>query len=152
MNIVFIIISFIVIAIILLITLIILSIKLYFLTPKVQNKYENKLFNKLLKICKEINIPVSIKRSIEMEGAAGRFYYHMDYTGCYYVDKSKIYLHEDFKNSPWVLAHELGHYYAVKYFEDETEVTANIIGKQLVLNELNIVEKYILKIPINCYF
>lgn len=55
------------------------------------------------------------------------------------------------ENSPYVLAHELGHYMAIKQRDDDTEQGADIEAYTLCCSILTDDEKILLAIPLRCH-
>ena len=68
------------------------------------------------------------------------------------LDNAKIQLLAKYENEPYVLAHELGHYLAIKQREDDTEEGADkealILCKSILTQE----EQELMEIGLRCHF
>lgn len=120
-----------------------------YVTPIVCRKdYEEKVADFQLNLHKKLkdfatthNIPVYIKE--ELDDCAGQFIsWRNKYTGRYLDNEPKeIRILNTYEKCPWVLGHELGHYLAIKRFEDRSEERADAEGRHLVLGFLDEEEK-----------
>jgi hypothetical protein len=88
-----------------------------------RNKTLIRLTESLTALCKLLNIDLSYHD--QLGKAAGRILYK-SFNGRLIVDNAKIEILNQYKNEPYILAHELGHYMAIKQREDDTEEGADI--------------------------
>jgi len=110
---------------------------------------ETRLTSSLKVLCSQLGIEVSYHKVLG--DAAGRILYHSR-AGRLILDDAKIEILEKLENDPWVLAHELGHYMAIKQREDNSEVGADKEAYKLCCLILNQHEQEILSIPLSVYF
>lgn len=110
---------------------------------------ENRLTESLKTFCHQLGIELSYHK--ELGTAAGRIvYYKKD--GRLIVDSAKIEILERYENQPYVLAHELGHYMAIKQRQDDSERGADDEANKLCRAILNEKEQGLLSIGLDCYF
>lgn len=117
-----------------------------------------KLYKNLIDLCKQLNIKLeyvdNIRKVSKSKIVAGRIHYQENKLSGKYVDGyEKIEILKDVEFPEFVLAHELGHYYSIKYNNDDSEKAANDFAKKICYDFLNKKEKRILKlfIKINLY-
>jgi hypothetical protein len=87
-----------------------------------RNKAINRLTGSLATLCKLLNIDLSYHDYLDI--AAGKIVYK-SIDGRLIVDEAKIQILNKYKDEPYVLAHELGHYMAIKQRGDDTEEGAD---------------------------
>lgn len=109
----------------------------------------NRLCNSLKNLCSQLNINVSYHDTLG--DAAGRILYYSD-CGRYVLDDSRIEILNEYKDEPWVLAHELGHYMAIKQRSDRTEEGADQEALKLCNSILTTSEQERLISSLNIYF
>lgn len=114
-----------------------------------RDKAEARLTKSLKALCSLLGIEVSYHKALGT--AAGRILYHSR-AGRLIPDDAKIEILEVYENEPWVLAHELGHYMAIKQREDSSEIGADQEGYKLCCLILNQHEQELLSIPLSAYF
>jgi hypothetical protein len=107
-------------------------------------------------VAKQEYIPIFIKKEDEMyaKGQLCAGLYHSPMFDGHYTNYGfrYIYILEKFKDDPWVLAHELGHHFAIKNEDDYSEVGADRKGKGLVKDALSLFEYLSMIKSINIYF
>lgn len=108
-----------------------------------------RLTNSLKTLCSQLGIEVSYHK--ELGDAAGRILYHSR-AGRLLLDDAKIEILEKYENEPWVLAHELGHYMAIKQRQDDTESGADAEAYKLCCLILNQHEQELLSIALFAHF
>ena len=116
---------------------------------KERNAIENRLTESLKTLCAQLGIGLSYHK--ELGTAAGRILYHSR-NGRLFVDDARIEILEKYENDPYVLAHELGHYMAIKQRQDNSEEGADSEAEKLCRLILNQQEQELLKIALHCYF
>lgn len=89
-----------------------------------KKKTISRLNEALTSLCGSLNISLSYHDSLGE--AAGRILYHSDIAGRLILDKARIEILNRNKDTPYVLAHELGHYMAIKQRNDQTEEGADL--------------------------
>jgi hypothetical protein len=94
----------------------------YRLQKENRDKTIKRLTEALTSLCKLLNIELSYHDYLDI--AAGRILYS-SINGRLIVDNAKIQILNKCKEEPYVLAHELGHYMAIKQREDDTEEGAD---------------------------
>jgi hypothetical protein len=114
-----------------------------------QEKTINKLLNSLNDLATELKIPVEYCDFLG--DAAGKILYHR-YLGRILLDEAKIQILNDCKDTPWVLAHELGHYFALLYNNDNSEQGANREAYKLCCKILNEDEQLVIYNLLKIYF
>jgi Zn-dependent peptidase ImmA (M78 family) len=87
-----------------------------------RDKTLNRLTEALTSLCRLLNIDISYHDYLDI--AAGRILYK-SINGRLLVNDAKIQILNKCKDEPYVLAHELGHYMAIKQREDDTEEGAD---------------------------
>lgn len=100
-------------------------------------------------MCSLLDIDLSYHK--ELGTAAGRILY-LSMAGRLFVDDARIEILEKYENDPYVLAHELGHYMAIKQRQDNSEEGADSEAEKLCRLILNQQEQELLKIALHCYF
>lgn len=110
---------------------------------------EHRLTESLKTLCTQLGIELSYHE--ELGTAAGRILYHSR-NGRLFVDDAKIEILEKYKNEPYVLAHELGHYMAIKQMQDDSERGADREADKLCRLILNKMEQDLLSIGLACHF
>jgi hypothetical protein len=116
---------------------------------KIEKRIEKRLLNVLVGICNKLNIPLSYHETLDI--AAGRILYYSR-CGRLFVDKAEIQIANKFKNCPSVLAHELGHYYAIQKHEDNSEKAADFEALELCKSILTKHEQKVMKIWLKSFF
>lgn len=109
---------------------------------------ENRLTLSLKSLCEQLNIPLTYHD--ELGTAAGQILYHSNGLGQLLLDNSKIMILNKYKDDPWVLAHELGHYMSIKH-GDQTEESADAQGLILCKSILTQDEQTSLEIALRCH-
>lgn len=110
---------------------------------------ENRLTESLKSLCTQLGIELSYHK--ELGTAAGRILYS-SLRGRLLVDDARIEILEKYKDEPYVLAHELGHYMAIKQRQDNSERGADDEADKLCRSILNKNEQELLSISLRCYF
>lgn len=110
---------------------------------------EKRLTESLKGICEQMGIELSYHENLGT--AAGRILYY-EKNGWLFVDSAKIEILEKFKDEPYTLAHELGHYMAIKQRQDDSERGADNEADKLCRSVLNKEEQKLLSICLSCYF
>ena len=100
-------------------------------------------------LCAQLGIDLSYHK--ELGDAAGRILYH-SMNGRLFVDDARIEILEKYKDEPYTLAHELGHYMAIKQRQDSSEEGADTEADKLCRLILNDNEQKLLAISLRCYF
>lgn len=116
---------------------------------KERNAVENRLTESLKTLCTQLGIGLSYHK--ELGTAAGRILYHSK-NGRLFVDDVRIEILEQYENEPYVLAHELGHYMAIKQRQDNSEYGEDYEADKLCRLILNKKEQELLSISLRCYF
>ena len=111
---------------------------------------QRSLNNKLLNLCFTLNIPVEYRDSLGK--VVGRIIFNNDRENKPILDSCKIEILNRFKNTPYVLAHEIGHYIAIKKYQDNSEEMADKMAGELCLNFLSDREREILNTGLEVYF
>ena len=109
---------------------------------------ENKLLKMLQLEAENAKIPVYIKT--DLGNAAGRITYYQ-IQGQYNFERSYIEILTKYKDKPWVLAHELGHYIAISKHSDDSEQRADHEGRMLCESLLSKREKKSLSTLLSIY-
>ena len=94
---------------------------------------------------------IKLSYHAELGTAAGRILYYKQ-NGQLFVDDAKIEILERLKDEPYVLAHELGHYMAIKQRQDDSERGADNEADRLCRAILNEGEQRLLSVSLDCYF
>lgn len=116
---------------------------------KERDTVENRLTESLKTLCTQLGIGLSYHK--ELGTAAGRILYH-SMNGRLFVDDARIEILEKYKDEPYTLAHELGHYMAIKQRQDSSEEGADTEADKLCRLILNDNEQKLLAISLRCYF
>ena len=116
---------------------------------KERDAIKNRLTESLKTLCAQLGIGLSYHK--ELGTAAGRILYHSK-NGRLFVDNARIEILEQYENEPYVLAHELGHYMAIKQRQDNSEYGADYEADKLCRLILNKKEQELLSISLKCYF
>ena len=116
---------------------------------KERDAVENRLTESLKILCVQLGIDLSYHK--ELDDAAGRILYYSK-NGRLFVDEAKIEILEKYEHEPYVLAHELGHYMAIKQRQDNSERGADDEADKLCRLILNVREQKLLSISLRCYF
>ena len=114
------------------------------------NKIKIKLNEKLVSLCSLFGIPLEYKN--DLGDAAGHILFYKDRTGRISLDSCKIEVLEEYKDEPWVLAHEIGHYIAIKNLHESTEEMANQRARELCCTLLSEQEQKELKSTLDIHF
>lgn len=117
---------------------------------EMESNAENRLTFALKGLCNLLNIPLSFHE--ELGTAAGQILYYTDSDGKLILNDVKIQILNKYMNDPWVLAHELGHYMAIKQREDNTEDGANKEALVLCKTILTQDEQESLEVGLRVYF
>lgn len=115
-----------------------------------KNLAEARLTKSLKSLCGQLAIPLSYHDSLG--DAAGRILYHSNMEGRLLLDSARIEILNKHKETPWVLAHELGHYMSIKQFQDRSEESADREAGKLCCSILSEKEQDLLAIPLMVYF
>lgn len=110
---------------------------------------ESRLTKSLKVLCNQLGIGLSYHK--ELGTAAGRIIYHSN-NGRLFVDEARIEILEQYENEPYVLAHELGHYMAIKQRQDNSERGADDEANKLCRLILNEREQHLLSIGLRVHF
>lgn len=109
-----------------------------------------RLTNALKSICNQLGIPLTYHD--DLDTAAGRIVYHSNGFGRLILDGARIEILNKYEQEPYVLAHELGHYMALKQNADGSEESADkqalILCKSILTEE----EQKIMEIGLQCHF
>ena len=100
---------------------------------KERDAVEKRLTTSLKTLCAQLGIDLS---------------YHKEL----FVDDARIEILEKYKDEPYTLAHELGHYMAIKQRQDSSEEGADTEADKLCRLILNDNEQKLLAISLRCYF
>jgi len=105
------------------------------------NLIQQRLLLSFKKFSKDLNIPICYcsSESIGKENT-GKLRMFRDENSC----NSIIFISEDKKNNPYILGHELGHYFARMSDNDKSEVRANYYLSILLATTLTSFEWFIL--------
>lgn len=117
---------------------------------KEEKNAEVRLTKSLKSLCEQLAIPLSYHDNLG--DAAGHILYHSNMDGRLLLDSARIEILNKHKNSPWVLAHELGHYMSIKQFQDSSEESADREAGKLCCSILSEKEQDLLAIPLRVYF
>ncbi len=117
---------------------------------KDRKEIEDRLTNSLKTLCTQLRITLSFPE--ELGEAAGQILYKKDWTGRLIVNDAKIQILKKYENEPWTLAHELGHYMAIKSNQNNSKEAADREADKLCRLILNKHEQELLKIGLKCYF
>lgn len=106
-----------------------------------------RLTKSLKTICKQLQI--HLKYYDDIEGALGRIWTGVIFDGIT-LGKVKIAIRKEYINEPLVLAHELGHYMAVKQRNDYSELGADrealkLCSSILTPDEYKVIGGYLIK-------
>lgn len=110
---------------------------------------EKRLTESLKVLCGQLGIGLSYHK--ELGTAAGQIIYYNN-NGRLFVDEARIEILERYENEPYVLAHELGHYMAIKQRQDRSERGADIEAGKLCRLILNAKEQELLSISLRIHF
>lgn len=129
------------------------SLALYKVFDKQEDKLkkatEARLNSALKSLCFQLKIPLSYHN--ELGEAAGRILYHSQ-QGRLLLDKASIEIMKQKEDRPYVLAHELGHYMAIRQREDTSEQGADMEAYTLCCSILTKEEQDLLAIALKCHF
>ena len=117
---------------------------------KEEKNAEARLAKSLKSLCEQLAIPLSYHD--DLGDAAGHILYHSNMDGRLLLDSARIEILNKHKESPWVLAHELGHYMSIKQFQDRSEESADREAYKLCCSILSEKEQDLLAIPLRVYF
>lgn len=117
---------------------------------KEHKEAEARLTASLKTLCAQLGIEISYPEKLGK--AAGQILYKKDWTGRLFLDDAKIQILKEYENEPWTLAHELGHYMAIKSNQDNSEEAADREADKLCRLILTPYEQELLKIALQCYF
>ena len=117
---------------------------------KEEKNAEARLTKSLKSLCEQLAIPLSYHDNLG--DAAGKILYHSNMDGRLLLDSARIEILNKHKESPWVLAHELGHYMSIKQFQDRSEESADREAYKLCCSILSEKEQDLLAIPLMVYF
>lgn len=109
---------------------------------------ENRLTLSLKSLCEQLNIPLTYHD--ELGASAGQILYHLNELEQLFLNNSKIMILNKYKDEPWVLAHELGHYMSFKH-GDRTEESADAQGLILCKSILTQDEQNLLETELRCH-
>lgn len=117
---------------------------------KERKNAEARLTKSLKSLCEQLAIPLSYHD--DLGDAAGHILYHSNMDGRLLIDSARIEILNKHKETPWVLAHELGHYMSIKQFQDSSEESADREAGKLCCSILSEKEQDLLAIPLMVYF
>lgn len=117
---------------------------------KERENAEVRLTKSLKSLCEQMAIPLSYHD--DLGDAAGHILYHSNMDGRLLLDSARIEILNKHKETPWVLAHELGHYMSIKQFQDSSEESADREAGKLCCSILSEKEQDLLSIPLMVYF
>ena len=117
---------------------------------KERKNAEARLTKSLKSLCEQLAIPLSYHD--DLGEAAGHILYHSNMDGRLLLDSARIEILNKHKETPWVLAHELGHYMSIKQFQDSSEESADREAGKLCCSILSEKEQDLLAIPLMVYF
>lgn len=117
---------------------------------EIRKNAECRLTDSLKMLCSLLDIDLSYHK--ELGTAAGRILYYKDSGGRLFVDEARIEILEQLESEPYTLAHELGHYMAIKQSQDNSEEGADSEAEKLCRLILNQQEQELLEIALHCYF
>jgi hypothetical protein len=119
-------------------------------------KLKIKIHKAMWKIAEENSIPIYIKTKEEMykdgDLCAGLFTAPLINGRYTELGYKYIRILEKYKDDPYVLAHELGHYKSIKHYNDYTEEGANKQAQQMISNSLSFVEWLVVKPFVDRWF
>lgn len=116
---------------------------------KISKDTELRLTTSLKCICSQLSIPISYHE--DLGDAAGKILYN-SFNDKISLDNARIEILNKYENEPFVLAHELGHYFALKQRCDRTEDGADREALILCKSILTQQESEIMAISLQCYF
>jgi len=139
-------------------------IEILFNKERIKQKFLNKILEDIKKnniqfevydCCEELNKnrsnPKVNYQSID-DLAIGVFGYNLSEDGQVINPKIKIALEgNNLEDRVWIVAHELGHYYRIKYFNDISELGADNYIYKLALRFLNEIEIKIIEISLKIH-
>jgi len=120
--------------------------------PSIRN-LEIKINNILKQKCEEYGIGleyVDVIEKHEETETLGRICYH-SFNGVYSFDNAKIQVLNRYVSSPYVLAHELGHYISISRNSDRSEFMADYEGNRLLLANTTSLEYRVMENSIKIY-
>ena len=123
-------------------------VNLYILTNRVQKKYEDELWNRLLRDAAREGIVVSIVD--DLGDSAGKITLFTTHEGAY-IHPGGIKILRHFDMCPYLLAHELGHHYAMDKANDHSETGADREALSLVRRLTNRWERWVLRCGISAH-
>lgn len=110
---------------------------------------EARLTASLKNICAQLNVPITYHQ--ELGSAAGKILYH-SCNGKLTVETAQIQILNKYANEPYVLAHELGHYFSIKSKQDRSECGADNEALCLCKSILTQEEQKLMSSSLQCYF
>ena len=122
----------------------------YFLCKKKRKKIELFLTNALKNFAAGNDIPITYHEKIG--NSAGRLVYSYYTSSPQKLLEPKIQLLNQYKNEPYVLAHEIGHYLAITNSGDKTEEGADQRGRRFCESLLNKFDVWFMKDGFDIYF
>lgn len=117
---------------------------------KLRDKTEKRLNESLKTLCTQLGIKLTYHQNLGK--AAGRILYDKTRNGRLVVDTAEIEILDKYRDEPWTLAHELGHYLGILSSQDNSEETADREGEKLCRLILTKEEQELLSIPLSVYF
>lgn len=114
-----------------------------------KQKTIDRLTKSLVFLCKLLNIDLSYHEYLG--SAAGRILYTKS-NGRFMVETSKIEILNKYESTPFVLAHELGHYMAIKQRQDNSEKGADVEALKLCKTILTPDEQKYITNELHIYF
>ena len=115
-----------------------------------QSKTVKRLYNSLRSIIDQIGIPVTLHE--DLGTAAGKFIYETNGRGELFFDNSEIKVLNKWDNDPWLLAHEIGHFFALKNGLPNTEQEADRQGLMICKSILTPKEQKELAVSLKVFF
>jgi hypothetical protein len=117
---------------------------------KKEDVAQNRLTNVLKNLCNNLNIPLTYHD--DLGDSAGQILYHSNKSGRLILDDARIQILKKHENEPYVLAHELGHYMAIKQQQDRSEESADREALLLCKSILTQEEQSLMEIGLHCHF
>lgn len=119
-------------------------------TKEKRDVIKHRLTLALKRLCAQLNIPLSYHDDLGV--SAGRILYYENGLGRLVLDNTRIEVLTKYEDEPWVLAHEIGHYMALKQRGDSTERAADNEALVLCKSILTQEEQKLMEISLRCFF
>lgn len=115
-----------------------------------RERIKTKLLESLQTLAKKFGIPVSYHESLG--DAAGQIVYYRNKSGRFLLDDVSVQILNKHEDSPYVLAHELGHYVSLVDNDNNSEESADKEAMILCKSFLTSDEIEIMRDTLNVYF